>query len=1275
MFKKKVLTAIIVAAFITMMFASAMPSTIAENGTTKISVEPTSIIDPTMAPGATFTVKIMVTDVSLLYTWQIKLFFNPAVLECTSATYPSDHVFAGQPIVPVPPVIDNVAGFVLHGCSLLGAATPFTGSGPLCELGFKVKARGESNLKFSGVEDTYLLADNMDTIPAELVDGYFNNKIVELQPPVAQFDYSPKPPKVGDVIVFDASASYDPDGTIISYDWDFGDGATASGKIVSHSYSFEGSYKVVLTVIDNSELLDTEEITIIVQPAPPPPPPPPITVGIQVQWANWSNMPQYPFGGQYHNGAYPVWKNFTIINGGTEDIIYIAITYPQATPAFKLSRGEIRTFPYETCWKITFNYEDRLIEFTSTQDCIVPGGYAIVSLEFIEGPTQEDCTVGHEFKITVTERTTKFHVFYLKEYIDKTPPQVQITFPDASTPGGSGYAFIKKKDGYIWVLMPNCTDKRIGWLWINGTASDTCSGINRVEIWINGTYMGDATLSGPVGSKNVKWWWYTDPTKNPAFWKTQAWYNVTARAYDNSVNNELYAKGRGKIPRTNNAETTKWFFWIGTEGPVVTVCIDRKPIDWAPGNGRIDVWGQTGFYPNDYVEIWLENEIYGVKKLLKTEKTDNYGRFYTIINHLPEVPRKPTCEDHWIIRAYSPKGNLEGSDRFAIIPWITYEDTFSQDDPRTWRTTKAGYVGDTIMVYGHGFLPSRQSRWDPYSTVYVRIVYTDVAPLEKWDYRRVFNGTSQLDWTNLEWYPRLSEKVLAEVTTDANGYWKAQIKIPQSYGGLHAIYAYEYKIVTDLGMPGPKTPYVLVKSGWPQCTGVDKEEQAVIFDVWPTIQISPSGALVGQYVTITGEGLPLPRHYRLLKNGKPIVDKRDWCLVLDFGPFTQWVFENKRIRNNEFDQSWAFGLWYPFAYYSPDPATLLQPESLVWHGKLCSVLFDYETEEPQVHFGSKFLKVPILTNLNYTVRLYYFDKNAGEFTNDHGAETTIRVLKDPLNINLEVGATHFPGEKITILAKIDVDGILEDATTINVKLYKGSTFVAELPTTRITTGLYSATYTLPGDATGDYFVVATASKTYDTITLQSSTATSFAVSPSLATLLGTLKEIKDDVAIVKTDVGDIKVDLNITKPKVISIEGSVATLNTAIGLLKANVSAINAKVIGLNGELDNIKVTIDTKFGTITQDLSVIKEKVTVTGDLATISTTLGDIQGKVNKLSSDGKITLATINTEIGTIKTKVDSIEGNTGLQPASVGLSLIAALAAIAAAVLILRKVYTK
>jgi hypothetical protein len=52
-------------------------------------------------------------------------------------------------------------------------------------------------------------------------------------------------------VSFDASASYDPDGYITRYEWSFGDGGGAEGKIVQHRYSIWGLFKIKLTVYDN----------------------------------------------------------------------------------------------------------------------------------------------------------------------------------------------------------------------------------------------------------------------------------------------------------------------------------------------------------------------------------------------------------------------------------------------------------------------------------------------------------------------------------------------------------------------------------------------------------------------------------------------------------------------------------------------------------------------------------------------------------------------------------------------------------------------------------------------------------------------------------------------------------------------------------------------------------------------------------------------------------------------------------------------------------------
>jgi chitodextrinase len=70
-------------------------------------------------------------------------------------------------------------------------------------------------------------------------------------PPVGTFNL-PGNASVNHSMVFDASGSFDPDGTIQSYVWDFGDGITGVGAVVVHTYESPGEYTVMLTVTDNA---------------------------------------------------------------------------------------------------------------------------------------------------------------------------------------------------------------------------------------------------------------------------------------------------------------------------------------------------------------------------------------------------------------------------------------------------------------------------------------------------------------------------------------------------------------------------------------------------------------------------------------------------------------------------------------------------------------------------------------------------------------------------------------------------------------------------------------------------------------------------------------------------------------------------------------------------------------------------------------------------------------------------------------------------------------
>ena len=76
------------------------------------------------------------------------------------------------------------------------------------------------------------------------------------QPPFAKLD-GPYTSNEGSSVAMSGAASFDPNGTVASYVWNFGDGIESSGASPSHTYAQDGDYTVRLIVTDNDGLVDT----------------------------------------------------------------------------------------------------------------------------------------------------------------------------------------------------------------------------------------------------------------------------------------------------------------------------------------------------------------------------------------------------------------------------------------------------------------------------------------------------------------------------------------------------------------------------------------------------------------------------------------------------------------------------------------------------------------------------------------------------------------------------------------------------------------------------------------------------------------------------------------------------------------------------------------------------------------------------------------------------------------------------------------------------------
>ena len=248
-----------------------------ETGTT-LSVEPSTI---SVAPGGNFTVDIIVTNVTNLYSWNILIWFNPTILNATNLA--RGH-FLEQPgywtnwqlwelFHPGEPygVINNTEGFLIVGDNFSPPLPPsgVNGSGTLATISFLAKAEGITLLSFD--EEHTKLSEVIGTIKVPIlhdrVDGVFDNREPPFLPPIALFDVEPSFANVNDTITFNASASHDPDAWLVSYEWDFGDGTTTTvtDPTITHAYNQSGIYTVSLTVTDYDNLTNTttEDVAII----------------------------------------------------------------------------------------------------------------------------------------------------------------------------------------------------------------------------------------------------------------------------------------------------------------------------------------------------------------------------------------------------------------------------------------------------------------------------------------------------------------------------------------------------------------------------------------------------------------------------------------------------------------------------------------------------------------------------------------------------------------------------------------------------------------------------------------------------------------------------------------------------------------------------------------------------------------------------------------------------------------------------------------------------
>ncbi|WP_324276054.1 PKD domain-containing protein [Blastococcus brunescens] len=98
-------------------------------------------------------------------------------------------------------------------------------------------------------------------VEAVVPDGGGDEPPAENQAPTAAFTAASD----ALTVAVDGSGSADADGTVDSFAWDFGDGATGTGATVSHTYAAAGTYTVTLTVTDDAGATATADQQVTVE--------------------------------------------------------------------------------------------------------------------------------------------------------------------------------------------------------------------------------------------------------------------------------------------------------------------------------------------------------------------------------------------------------------------------------------------------------------------------------------------------------------------------------------------------------------------------------------------------------------------------------------------------------------------------------------------------------------------------------------------------------------------------------------------------------------------------------------------------------------------------------------------------------------------------------------------------------------------------------------------------------------------------------------------------
>ena len=158
--------------------------------TTRLYIDPNSIIDELMVPGTSFNLTIKVTDVVNLFAYEYKIYYNRTILNCTKVVRPAGHflepqIDPGNQFIPkweTKNDFNATHGRIWLAFTLLSPETARSGSGILTIITFRVQGLGATPIPMT---DTKLADDDGNSITHEAEGSFFRNTPPPPPPPPA----------------------------------------------------------------------------------------------------------------------------------------------------------------------------------------------------------------------------------------------------------------------------------------------------------------------------------------------------------------------------------------------------------------------------------------------------------------------------------------------------------------------------------------------------------------------------------------------------------------------------------------------------------------------------------------------------------------------------------------------------------------------------------------------------------------------------------------------------------------------------------------------------------------------------------------------------------------------------------------------------------------------------------------------------------------------------------------------------------------------------------